>query len=86
MEEVPLLKTLHTKYSKDAVILGISVDVSLDRLDRTIKELRRALTASGFAPRDVAGLVGHASIALPPLLRAEVERFLGPVRLPNRDE
>ena len=38
MEEVPLLKTLHTKYSKDAVILGISVDVSLDRVDRTIKE------------------------------------------------
>jgi peroxiredoxin len=37
MEEVPLLKTLNAKYSKDAVILGISVDVSLDRVDRTIK-------------------------------------------------
>jgi peroxiredoxin len=37
MEEVPLLKTLNEKYSKDAVILGISVDVSLDRVDRTIK-------------------------------------------------
>ena len=38
MEEVPLLKTLHDKYSKDAVILGVSVDVSLDRVDHTIKE------------------------------------------------
>ena len=37
MEEVPLLKTLSDKYSKDAIILGISVDVSLDRVDRTIK-------------------------------------------------
>ena len=37
MEEVPLLKTINDKYSKDAVILGISVDVSLDRVDRTIK-------------------------------------------------
>ena len=38
MEEVPLLKALHAKYSKDAVILGISVDVSLDRADRAIKD------------------------------------------------
>jgi peroxiredoxin len=37
MEEVPLLKALHTKYSADAVILGISVDISLDRVDRTMK-------------------------------------------------
>lgn len=37
MEEVPLLKALHAKYSDKAVILGISVDVSLDRVDRTIK-------------------------------------------------
>lgn len=38
MEEVPLLKALHTKYSKDAVILGISVDVSVPRVDRVMKE------------------------------------------------
>jgi RNA polymerase sigma factor (sigma-70 family) len=69
-----------------AGLTGSSVPTLHRRLDRTIKELRRALTASGFDPRDVAGLIGHASIALPPLLRAEVERFLGPVRLPNRDE
>jgi peroxiredoxin len=38
MEEVPLLKALHDKYSKQAVILGISVDVSLDRANRAIKD------------------------------------------------
>jgi peroxiredoxin len=37
MEEVPLLKALHAKYSAEAVILGISVDVSLARVDRTVK-------------------------------------------------
>ena len=40
MEEVPLLKALHAKYSDQAVILGISVDVSLDRVDRTMKSKR----------------------------------------------
>src|SRR4051812_43579999 len=38
MEEVPLLKALHEKYANDLVILGISVDVSLERLDRVVKE------------------------------------------------
>ena len=38
MEEVPLLKALHEKYRNDLVILGISVDVSLERLDRVVKE------------------------------------------------
>ena len=68
-----------------ARLTGSSVPTLHRRLDRTIKDLRRALTASGFDPREVAGLIGHASIALSPLLRAEVERFLGPVRLPNQD-
>ena len=68
-----------------ARLTGSSVPTLHRRLDRTIKDLRRALTASGFDPREVAGLIGHASITLSPLLRAEVERFLGPVRLPNQD-
>ena len=38
MEEVPLLKALHAKYANDAVILGISVDVSVERVDRFVKE------------------------------------------------
>ena len=38
MEEVPLIKALHAKYSKEAVILGISIDVSVDRVDRAMKE------------------------------------------------
>ena len=37
MEEVPLLKALHAKYSAEAVFLGISVDISVDRVDRTVK-------------------------------------------------
>ncbi len=65
---------------------GVSVPTLHRRLDRTIKELKRALTASGFDPRAVSGLIGHPSISLSPLLRAEVERFLGPVRLTKRDE
>jgi RNA polymerase sigma factor (sigma-70 family) len=68
-----------------ARLTGSSVPTLHRRLDRTIKELKRALTDAGFDPREVAGLIGHASIALPPLLRAEVERFLGPVRLTKQD-
>jgi hypothetical protein len=38
MEEVPLLKALHEKYVNDAIIIGISIDVSLERVDRVMKE------------------------------------------------
>ena len=55
------------------------------RLDRSLKELRAALSRGGFDPREISGLIGHSSIALSPLLRAEVERFLKPVRLSKRD-
>jgi hypothetical protein len=50
-----------------------------------VKQLRAALAAAGIDPRDVRNLIGHPSIALSPLLRAEVERFLGAVRLSKRD-
>ena len=36
--EVPLRKQLNTKYGKDVVFIGISVDINLDRLDKFIKE------------------------------------------------
>ena len=36
MEEVPLLKALHAKYTDQAVFLGISVDISVDRADRAV--------------------------------------------------
>jgi RNA polymerase sigma factor (sigma-70 family) len=68
-----------------AKMTGSSVPTLHRRLDKSVKQLRQALTAEGFDPRDVAGLIGHHSIALSPLLRAEVERFLGPVRLSKRD-
>ena len=38
MEEVPLLKELDKKYANQAAIIGISVDVSVERVDRTLKE------------------------------------------------
>jgi peroxiredoxin len=38
MEEVPLLIELQKKYAKEAVILGVSVDTSVERLDSVVKE------------------------------------------------
>ena len=37
MEEVPLLKELHSKYANQAVIIGVSIDTSLEQADRTMK-------------------------------------------------
>jgi RNA polymerase sigma factor (sigma-70 family) len=68
-----------------ARITGASVPTLHRRLDKSVKQLRLALSQAGFDPRDVANLIGHHSIALSPLLRAEVERILGPVRLSKRD-
>jgi RNA polymerase sigma factor (sigma-70 family) len=68
-----------------AKLTGSSVPTLHRRLDKSMKQLRSALSHAGFDPREVANLIGHPSIALSPLLRAEVERFLGPVRLSKRD-
>jgi RNA polymerase sigma factor for flagellar operon FliA len=68
-----------------AKLTGSSVPTLHRRLDKSVKQLRLALTGAGFDPRRIADLIGHHSIALSPLLRAEVERFLGPVRLSKRD-
>src|SRR3954464_13355255 len=40
MEEVPLLQQLQAKFAGTVTILGISTDVSIQRVDRTIKERR----------------------------------------------
>lgn len=66
-------------------LMGSSVPTLHRRLDKSVKQLRSSLSQAGVNPRDVAALIGHPSIALSPLLRAEVERFLGPVRLSKRD-
>jgi RNA polymerase sigma factor for flagellar operon FliA len=68
-----------------AKLTGVSVPTLHRRLDKSVKHLRAALSTAGFDPREVAHLIGHPSIALSPLLRAEVERFLGHVRLSKRD-
>jgi RNA polymerase sigma factor (sigma-70 family) len=68
-----------------AKLTGSSVPTLHRRLEKSVKQLRLALTSAGFDPREIVNLIGHPSIALSPLLRAEVERFLGPVRLSKRD-
>jgi len=68
-----------------AKLLNSSVPTLHRKLDKGIKHLRSALTQSGFDPREVGNLIGHPQIALSPLLRTEVERFLGSVRLSKRD-
>src|SRR5689334_7137358 len=68
-----------------AKLLNSSVPTLHRKLDKGIKHLRLALTQSGFDPREINNLIGHPSLALSPLLRTEVERFLGPVRLSKRD-
>lgn len=55
------------------------------RIDRSLKDLRAALGGAGFEPREVAALIGHATVAMSPLLRAEIERFLKSVRLSQRE-
>ena len=37
MEEVPLLKELHAKYGKDVAVVGISVDTSVEPVDKVVK-------------------------------------------------
>jgi RNA polymerase sigma factor for flagellar operon FliA len=64
-------------------LTGVSVPTLHRRLDKSVRQLRVAL--SQFDRRDIATLIGHPSIGLAPLLRAEVERFLGRVRLSKRD-
>jgi peroxiredoxin len=38
MEEVPLLKELTARYATQATIIGISIDTSVPRVDRTMKD------------------------------------------------
>jgi RNA polymerase sigma factor (sigma-70 family) len=55
------------------------------RLDTSLKYLKQVLVDEGFLPSEVAKLIGHSSIIVSPLLRTEVESFLGRVRLSKRD-
>jgi hypothetical protein len=38
MEEVPLLRQVHTTYANQAIIIGVSVDINVERVDRVMKE------------------------------------------------
>lgn len=68
-----------------AQIVGSSVATIHRRLERNLAHLRVSLARAGLTPQQVTGVLGHADIDLPPLLRKEVEKFLGLVRLSKRD-
>jgi RNA polymerase sigma factor (sigma-70 family) len=55
------------------------------RLDRSLKDLRNTLSRADIDSREILALIGHSTVVLSPLLRAEVERFLRLVRLSKRD-
>ena len=68
-----------------ARIVGGSVATVHRRLERNLSHLRAILTRAGLTPQQVTGVLGRADLELPPLLRTEVEKFLGLVRLSKRD-
>ena len=68
-----------------AKLTGSSVPTLHRRLEKALTLLRTALSRLGLDRQQIVELIGHPSIALAPLLRAEVEKFLGPVRLSKRD-
>ena len=68
-----------------AKLTGASVPTLHRRLDKAVQQLRLSLSRSGVDRSEIASLIGHPHIALSPLLRTEVEKFLGPVRLFKRD-
>lgn len=68
-----------------AKLTGASVPTLHRRLDKAVRQIRLSLSQSGLDRRDIMSLIGHPSITVSPMLRAEAEKFLGPVRLFNRD-
>lgn len=68
-----------------AQVTNTSVPTVHRRLDRSLKQLQQALLDAGFKPREISALIGHPTIAISPLLRAEVESFSRHVRLSKRD-
>ena len=71
--------------AKIAELTGSSVPTLHRRLKKSFTQLEAALVREGFDAREIADLIGHHSIGLSPLLRAEVERFFKRVRLFKRD-
>ena len=68
-----------------AKLTGSSVPTLHRRLEKAVTLLRATLSRVGLERQEIIDLIGHPAIALAPLLRAEVEKFLGPVRLFKRD-
>ncbi len=71
--------------AKIATLTGSSVPTLHRRLKKSFQQIEAMLVGGGFDRREIRELIGHPSIALSPLLRGEVERFFGRVRLFKRD-
>lgn len=78
---IALLFDQNLPIARIASLTGSSVPTIHRRLKRSFQHLQRALARDGFSALEVAGLIGHPSIALSPLLRDEVERFFKRGRL-----
>lgn len=74
------------KIAEIASVLGGSAPTLHRHLAKALSQLHEALKSAGVKPSDVSRLLGHQSIIISPLLRVEIERFSGSVRLFNRDE
>lgn len=68
-----------------APILAVSVPTLQRRLSKVLGQLQAALKSSGVNSKDIPNLIGHQSIIISPLLRTELERVSGNVRLFKRD-
>ncbi len=68
-----------------ARLLQTSAATVRRRLELGLKHLRKVIADAGVVPAEVSRLIGHPSIIVSPLLRAELERFPGLVRLSKRD-
>ncbi|MBY0493960.1 MAG: hypothetical protein K2Y23_07070 [Cyanobacteria bacterium] len=83
--------TIAFRYDQDlpitqiATMTGLSAPTLHRRIDRSLTQLRTALLAAGFSPREIRDLIGHPEIALSSLLKKEIESFSGSVRLFKRD-
>jgi RNA polymerase sigma factor (sigma-70 family) len=74
------------KIAQIAALLGSSSPTLHRRLGKILGDLREALKSAGVNPGDIPGLIGDKAVFFSPLLRKELERFSGSVRLFRREE
>ena len=73
------------KIAEISSVLGSSAPTLHRHLAKVLASLQAALASAGVNPGDISRLIGHQSIIISPLLRSEIERLSGNVRLFKRD-